>query len=175
LYAAGVLVIAHGSRNPQWNHLVELVVGNIRSSLPVRVCYLDFVEGKQIEDRVRDLERLGLKRIIVIPLFITMGSTHLNEIQFALGLIQAPAIDKDIQPIKTHAEIVWCPPIEDHDFAYQIISERIMNLSRNPSEEVLLLVGHGSEQPQFYEKWEDLKGRRMQLSIRMLLRGELRL
>ena len=163
--AAGVLIIAHGSRNPKWNHLVELVVRNIRSTLPIRVSYLDFVEGKQIEDGIRDLERLGLKQIMVIPLFVTMGSTHLDEIQYALGLIQNPAIDTDMQAIRTHAEIIWCPPLEDHDFVYQIISERILNLSENPSEEVLLLIGHGSEHPQFHEVWEELL-QRMTINLR---------
>src|SRR5699024_4021461 len=56
----------------------------------------------------------------------------------------------------TEAEIIWAPPLEAHPSVLKILNDRIRELSNAPAEEVLLLVGHGSEWPGFKERCEGL-------------------
>lgn len=152
----GVLVTAHGSRDPKWIELIDQAVQQARIDLPVRVGFLELVNNRSLSDGVRYFEQKGMRNIIVLPLFITEGSTHLNEIRYALGLISEPVLETDIEPIPHKAKISWCPPLEDHIIVQEILVERVKELIQNPAEELLFLIGHGSEETGFHERWEHL-------------------
>ncbi|MEW9668923.1 sirohydrochlorin chelatase [Ammoniphilus sp. 3BR4] len=153
---SGVLVISHGSRDQGWIDKIEQAVSDARLAIPVETVFLELVPGKTIEDGIRRLESQGLTQILAVPLFLTMGSTHLAEIQYALGLIPASPIPTDLCIIQSKAEIIWCAPLESHPYVQAILSERVKNLSQDPLQEGLLLIGHGSEIQGFHERWEAL-------------------
>jgi len=50
---------------------------------------------------------------------------------------------KTIKPVKTRAEVVLTDPLDDHPVVTSIVCRRISELSRNPSEEAVILVAHG--------------------------------
>lgn len=152
----GILVIAHGSSDLQWVKAIDEAVEQVKIEFPIEVGYLELVPDQSIADGVFKLEQQGVHRIIVVPLFVTMGSTHLNEIQYALGLIPEPSVATDLKPIQTNVKMIWTQPLETHPFVLQIMEERVRELSHEPREEILLLVAHGSEWPGFKERWNIL-------------------
>lgn len=152
----GVLIIAHGSKDREWVGMIEQAVKAAELDLPYVTGFLELVPGKSIKDGIRGLESRDLDRILVIPLFLTMSSTHLHEIQYALGLIPRSTIPTDIELIQPHAKIIWCSPLESHPYVHAILEERIKCLSQTPSQEALLLIGHGSDVEGFHEGWEEL-------------------
>ncbi|MCF6092674.1 cobalamin biosynthesis protein CbiX [Microaerobacter geothermalis] len=152
----GVLVISHGSSNGQWNRYIEEAVAQAKLPLPRAVAFLEWVPNKSIADGVAELEKQGVKQILVIPLFVCLGSTHLEEIKYALGIISHSAVPTDIEKISSQAEIIWGPAFDSHPYMTDIICDRIHKLSNDPSKESLLLVAHGSEIPGFYELWEKM-------------------
>lgn len=155
----GALVIAHGSRNANWVKGIEEAVQKARfkiPEMPMAIGFLELVPGKSIADGVYSLECHGVNRILIIPLFITMGSTHLEEIQYALGLLEQSRIPTELRPISSTAELAWCSPLEAHPIVLNILEERVQELSVIPEDEVLLLIGHGSKVAGFKEKWEEL-------------------
>lgn len=154
-----VLLIAHGSPDPDWLALVESSVPGSVADLPVRVAFLGGVEGRSIAEEWRRLEEAGAKRIIVLPLFVTAGSGHVGEIRSMLGLEPWRQEDKERWQIPAKARILWCPPLEDHPLVEQIVEERVRTLAANPQGEALLLVGHGSDSPMGQAKWERLMHR----------------
>lgn len=151
----GILLIAHGSKNQQWVEYIEQTIAAVNIDLPMTIGFLERVEGRSIADGVRELEKRKIKRIIAIPLFISSGSTHLEEIKFALGVIPTSRIETDFRPIDSHAEIIWCSAMDDHPYIINILKERIQLLSKEPANEGLLLVAHGSDKEGFYHLWED--------------------
>jgi sirohydrochlorin cobaltochelatase len=153
---AAVLVIAHGSPDPDWIRLVEETVSHTKLNVPVRAAYLGGVPGRSIADEVCRLERMGAEAIITVPLFVTAGSSHVNEIQYMLGLLPSAGFSSDVQKIPVETPIVWSPPLEDHPIVEEIVAERVRALTDDPSQEALLLVGHGSEWPGLRERWERL-------------------
>ncbi|KQL45602.1 hypothetical protein AN963_11090 [Brevibacillus choshinensis] len=151
-----VLVIAHGSPDPDWLELVESAVGQCHLDLPIRVAFLGGVEGRSIAEEWERLEEAGAKRIVVVPLFVTAGSSHVGEIRSMLGLDRCQGKDTEIPRVAVQARILWCSPLEDHPVVEQIVAHRVHALVSHPPTEALLLVGHGNERAGGQAKWERL-------------------
>jgi sirohydrochlorin cobaltochelatase len=151
--SAGVLVIAHGSRNAEWVAQIEQLVASVRCPVWIAIAYLESVEGQTIADGVERLQRQGVTRILAIPLFMTAGSTHVHEIQYALGLVPALTIESDITRIAPTAHIVWGPLLEAGDGIVTALYRRIRAFSHLPVT-TLLIVAHGSDAPTFHVRWE---------------------
>ncbi|MGD8191834.1 sirohydrochlorin chelatase [Brevibacillus ginsengisoli] len=152
----GILIIGHGSSKSYWVHMVDEAVRMLRADVPIVPCFLEIVEGRLIEDGIRALESQGVERIIAIPLFVASGSMHIDEIGMMLGVIPPDQVHTDelIEPIQTQAKIVYCAPMDDHPLIVDILEERIRELSIDPREEVLLLVGHGADEGKYHASWE---------------------
>jgi sirohydrochlorin ferrochelatase len=147
----GVLVISHGSRNEKWVHLVDDAVSamQVPRGIPVYSSFLEIVEGRLIQDGITHLESLG----ITVPLFISSGSTHIDEISYALGVKPEPVLPTDMTPFAIQATIHFTAPIDDDPIIAQILYEKMKPLSKTPAEEIVLLVGHGSIERNFHILW----------------------
>jgi sirohydrochlorin ferrochelatase len=151
----GVLVISHGSRNAAWVDLVDQAVAAVEldESIPIYSSFLEIVEGRLIQDGIDSLQRQGVSDIIVVPLFVSSGSTHIDEISYALGVIPAPNLATDMVPLQIKARIHFCTPIDDETDIAHIIYSKIEPLSHEPSREIVLLIGHGSVEKGFHLRW----------------------
>lgn len=151
----GVLVISHGSRSEHWVRLVDEVVHAVQvpKGIPVYSSFLEIVEGRLIQDGITHLESLGVTDIIVVPLFISSGSTHIDEISYALGVKPKPILPTDMTPFAIRAVIHFTAPIDDDPVIAQIVYEKMKPLSADPSNEIVLLVGHGSIERDFHLLW----------------------
>lgn len=161
----GVLVISHGSRDEDWVRLVDDAVSavSLPGGIPVYASYLELVEGRLIQDGIYSLEAAGVTDIIVVPLFVSSGSTHIDEISYALGVIPEPILATDMELFDIKARIRFASPIDDDPVIADIVYDKIAALSVNPEREIVLLVGHGSVEKNFHLKWrqglEKLAGR----------------
>lgn len=152
----GVLMISHGSRDKAWVSIVEEAVSqlSLREDLPVAVSFLELVEGRLIQDGIDRLEQAGVTDIIVIPLFVSSGSTHVDEIEYALGAKPFPERETDLEPFTVQAKIHYGYPVDDDPDIARMIWDKLSGLSKNPERETLLLVGHGSRHEGFRQRWE---------------------
>ena len=63
-------------------------------------------------------------------------------------------------------------PMDDHPLIINVIERRVRELSTNPGEEIVLLVGHGSKLDSFYAIWKNVMERiALQLQERVGLKG----
>jgi sirohydrochlorin ferrochelatase len=149
------MVISHGSRSGKWVQLVDEAVAGVRlpDEVPVVSVFLEIVEGRLIQDGIHLLEDMGVTDIVAVPLFVSSGSTHIDEISYALGVIPRPTLPTDMVPFERKAAIHFTSPIDDDPNIAQIVYEKLKGLSTAPSEEVLLLVGHGSVERGFHLRW----------------------
>lgn len=154
----GVLVISHGSREEDWVRLVDEAVAQAR--LPEGVLryssYLEIVEGRLIQDGIDELEREGVTDLIVVPLFASSGSVHIDEIRYALGVQEASTLPTDLERLRIEAKVHWTSVIDDHPLIVDLMLEKLRALSQDPKREALLVVGHGAADPGFYERWRSV-------------------
>jgi sirohydrochlorin ferrochelatase len=151
----GVLVISHGSRNAEWVELVDQAVASVKLAdvIPIYSSFLEIIEGRLIQDGITSLEQQGVTDILVVPLFVSSGSTHIDEISYALGLISQPTLETQMVPLTIQAQIHFGSPIDDDEDIAQILYDKIQSLSVTPSREIVLLVGHGSIEKGFHMRW----------------------
>ncbi|MFI2857763.1 sirohydrochlorin chelatase [Paenibacillus sp. JSM ZJ436] len=154
----GVLVISHGSREPSWVALVEEAVTAMaeRCHLPVSASYLELVDGKLIQDGIDLLEGQGVTDMLVIPLFISSGSTHVDEIAYAIGAKPEPDMETDLDPFRVQARVHFGDPFDDGADTAAMVWDKVRSLSVNPAEEIILMVGHGSPHELFWRRWEKI-------------------
>jgi sirohydrochlorin ferrochelatase len=154
----GVLVISHGSRNRDWVRLVDEAIAPLRAFFPYPVysSFLEIVEGRLIQDGIDELERLGVTELVVVPLFVSSGSTHIEEISWALGVKETCRCETDMERFRLSARVRMCEPINADDDVVDILYEKMKPLSTDPASELILVVGHGSVLRGFHGVWRKM-------------------
>lgn len=152
----GVLIISHGSKDSGWTQLVDDAVKELSfpESMLVEASFLENVQGRGIQDGIDRLEAAGVTRIFAVPLFVSAGSTHVDEIGYALGAKPAPEKATDLQRFQISAELHFGSPLHDDPLLADMVWDKVKSLSEDRSREVILLIGHGSRHDGFLQRWE---------------------
>ncbi|RED51856.1 sirohydrochlorin chelatase [Cohnella phaseoli] len=155
----GLLVISHGSREHGWIALVDETIEAVRSQLGtelvVEAVFLELVDGRLIQDGINRLLAEGVTEALVLPLFVSSGSTHVDEIGWALGVYPEARTATELEPFELGGLCInYGQPMGEAAEIDSIVLDRLMRLSEEPSEEQVLLIGHGSEEAGFRESWE---------------------
>ncbi len=155
----GLLVISHGSRERDWIALVDETIGRVRSELGndlrIEAVFLELVEGRLIQDGIDRLLSEGVTEALAIPLFVSSGSTHVNEIGWALGAYPEARVATELERFELGSLCLhYGYPMGEAPEVDRIVLDRLRGLSQEPSKESILLIGHGSEEEGFRESWE---------------------
>lgn len=152
----GVLIISHGSQEQTWVESVDDAVSrlNLPDDLPVEASFLELVEGRLIQDGINRLEAQAVTDILVVPLFVSSGSTHVDEIEYAIGAKEAPERETDLEPFQVTARVHFGYPVDNDPDIAVMVWDKVKSLSREPKQETILLVGHGSIHDGFRQRWE---------------------
>ncbi|WP_168120348.1 CbiX/SirB N-terminal domain-containing protein [Paenibacillus sp. HB172176] len=168
----GILVISHGSREEKWVKLVDAAIHAAAAGfhVPVVSSFLEIVEGRLIQDGIDELMRFGVTDLFVLPLFVSSGSTHVDEIGQAFGFPWVSDLEGDLGEFRVGegVRVTYGLPIDDDPEIGELLLANISELSTDPSREALLLVGHGSKEPVFHERWAEGLGK---LAKRLRLAG----
>lgn len=154
----GLLVISHGSRESGWVALVDESVEAAREQLGDRLlieaAFLELVEGRLIQDGIDRLEAAGVTHLFALPLFVSSGSTHVEEIGWALGAFPESRTETDLARFRTSSNLTYGKPMDDDQEIVDVILDRLKQQSQHPAKESILLIGHGSKEKGFLEAWE---------------------
>ncbi|MDI9394409.1 MAG: CbiX/SirB N-terminal domain-containing protein [Euryarchaeota archaeon] len=153
----GILVVAHGS-DENWNQRVRESVAEVEVPYPVELGFLD-TETENISRAVQELEEKGVKRIVAVPIFVCSASSHMEEIKYMLGLPSslddAAAQEEGLDRIEKTAIVDLTPALDDHLLIAEILNERLKNLSQNSEKEIVVLVAHGTADPENLAVWQE--------------------
>lgn len=138
----GFLIIAHGSKKHEWVRRIDYLIDELsqaiqsenknRLIIAIEVAYLEHVPMRSITDGINELLNEKVEHIVAIPLFISSGSSHMNDIYYCLREAACPCPIEIMQPMN------------DHPLVISMILDRIQQLSQNEQQESVLIVGHGS-------------------------------
>ncbi|MFP4197166.1 MAG: CbiX/SirB N-terminal domain-containing protein [Methanomassiliicoccales archaeon] len=84
--ASGILLVAHGSRGNQGMELLERIAGDMRRRFPSHPVSLAMVGDSSIRGSIHRQAALGVRRILVVPVFISHGVHTMRDIPEELGL-----------------------------------------------------------------------------------------
>jgi sirohydrochlorin cobaltochelatase len=94
----GLILLAHGARDPAWATPFEAVVARVRARAPEAVVRLAFLElmTPRLEDAGAELAGLGCTRVDVVPVFLGMGGHVRRDVPAQLAVLR-----------QSHAAVVW--------------------------------------------------------------------
>jgi len=158
---SGILVMAHGG-DDAWNRDVETVVGPLRDKYSVEIAF-GMARTSTLREAVARLEHRGVRRIAVVRMFIS-GESFLRETEYILGLRQdappAPAGEnhdhcmEKAEPIPVKSSLILSREgIADSPLVDDILLDRALALSTNPSQESVLILAHGPGDDGENERW----------------------
>ena len=117
----GIILFAHGSRDPLWHKPMEAVAERIRQSAPDTVVVSAYLElsTPDLATAMAAMQEAGVGSVTVVPLFLGVGKharedlpvlvaglrQQYQDIQIAL----APAVSEDPRLIQILAEISLSP------------------------------------------------------------------
>ena len=161
----GILVMAHGGGD-EWNEAVRQSMSSLADRFPLEIAF-GMADAGSIERSVRRLEAAGVEHVGVVRMFISGESWYERTMQI-LGL-QAGA------PSKEEAEKIPQPRMFmpmgfwklDTDLSFyvsedgladasemdEVLVSRINSLSKEPSQEVAIIVAHGTGSDEEDSRW----------------------
>ncbi|WP_440945046.1 sirohydrochlorin chelatase [Methanosarcina sp. T3] len=155
----GILVVAHGSSEDEWNQPVRDAVEGIDCPYPVELGFLEFVEGEDIGTAVASLEEQGVEHIITVPIFVASASGHIEEIKYILGIsssiTEEDAIEEGLEVVSYNAEIEITSALDDHPLVAEILDDRIATVSQQADQEIVILVAHGTSDAEDLAVWKN--------------------
>lgn len=161
--AIGTLVVAHGA-DSAWNAPVEALVNSLATGGPVRLAYLmgPGAATHGFADVAKELEALGVREIIVVPLLVSSYSEHYRQIRWLAGL--ADSIDATLaqhmqrmgmQPAKVSVPVRVAAALDDADALAQVLAARARAATSTAADQALFLVAHGPNEASDYARWMD--------------------
>ena len=73
----GIVLFAHGSREPDWARPFERIASQLRKEFRVELAYLERMTPS-LDEAVTALASSGLKRVRIVPVFLGAGA-HIRE------------------------------------------------------------------------------------------------
>ena len=100
--AAGLLLFAHGARDPRWAQPFEAVAERVRAArpdTPVGLAYLEFMTPG-LAQAGADLVALGCRRIEVMPLFLGAGGHVRKDLPVLMDALRSahPGVHFSLNP-----------------------------------------------------------------------------
>ncbi len=98
--AQGIVLFAHGSRDPRWRAPIEAVAQSVQRQAPqaaVRCAYLELADP-DFATAVQELFQGGVRRLRVVPMFLGMGKHAREDLPalVAAARAQHPGLDVEL-------------------------------------------------------------------------------
>jgi sirohydrochlorin ferrochelatase len=150
----GLLLIAHGAPNPQWNKPVLEFGQNVAKKVlkdgkykAVRTALMEFAQP-DIPTAVAELEAAGCDRIIAIPLFIApTGHTHF-DVPAVLGIYSSPKTTATLKAegakiARPKVPITLVQTLAESDVLEHYAIDEVRKHSKSPRDEAIVFLVHG--------------------------------
>lgn len=112
----GLLLFAHGARDPAWARPFEIITERLRAArpgTPLAMAYLEFM-SPGMEDAAAQLAAAGCTRVHVLPLFLGTGGHVRRDVPLLLERLRE--LHGDAIEWRLH------PPLGDQDAVLQAIT-----------------------------------------------------
>jgi sirohydrochlorin cobaltochelatase len=114
----GIILFAHGSRDPQWRMPFEGILKKIQalSSSPTSLAFLECM-APTLEQAIDDMVSAGVKQISVVPVFLAVGSHVRKDLPL---LLEAARLKHPDLALQATAAIGEQPAIQEAIAAFAL-------------------------------------------------------
>ncbi len=112
----GIILFAHGSRDPLWRRPMEAVAERVRSAdsaTPVRCAYLELTEP-DLPTTAAELAALGVAEVTILPMFLGAGR-HVRE--------DLPALVAGLEQAHPGTRWLLQPPVGEHPRLLDLLAD----------------------------------------------------
>lgn len=161
----GLLLVNHGSPSKTWrNALLDLekkVTPEIlkdKKISGIKTAHMEYNEPS-IATQMKEFDKEGYTDVIIVPIFLTVSPHTFEDIPTIIGqkndkksfeMMKLENIERYVAKAKTHIT----PLLDFSDILQKNVLRRVQTLSKNPSEEGLVLIGYGDED--YNKEWTEL-------------------
>lgn len=161
----GLLMVNHGSHSETWrNSLIDLeksVTNEIMKDKIINGIKTAFMEYNEpsIATQMKEFDKEGYTDVIIVPIFLTVSPHTFEDIPTIIGqkedkksmeMLKLEKIERYRANAKTHIT----PLLDFTDILQKNVLRRVQQLSKNPSQEGLVLIGYGDED--YDKEWTEL-------------------
>lgn len=142
----GIIVLTHGAFEPGDTLFANSLTGLARQH-PVAIGYgMAMMNGNHIQSAIEQLEAAGAQKIVVVPAALSPNGTVYEQWAYYLGerdeaaYLPAPRVSSNVP-------LSFAAPLAEHSMASSMLLDHAREISQNPENEFVLIVGHGPSEP----------------------------
>ena len=157
----GVVVMPHGATKP-YNDAIEKTIQPLKKKYQVEMAY-GMGDSISLQNAISNLEGKGIKRIVFVRMYPSSDQFK-EKTDYILGLdSRVPEQWDGLIPsqVRTSAIINTFGGYEEDSLIAGIFLDRIKEVSKNPTEETIILLAHGGKN----EQAEKLRNEKMDSHI----------
>jgi len=138
----GILVLAHGF-GKHGDQVLRTQMLPTGEEVPVSFAFgMSMMMSDHIQLGLNRLTDAGATDIVIIPAVSTRHNTLMRQWDYVFARQDAPEY-ASVPRVRTPARLHFVNPLEDHELAGQILIEYTGEISENPANEEVIIVGHG--------------------------------
>jgi hypothetical protein len=140
----GVLALAHGFKE-EANQQFREAFGPASEAYPTTYAFgMAMMTSAHIQAAVTELERAGAQTIVILPTTTADHSTLTQQWDYIFGLEEESAY-LDVPRVQTQARLIWAETPTAHPIMAEIMLDHARELSRDPANELVIIMGHGPQ------------------------------
>ncbi len=140
----GFVLMPHGA-DIDWNEAIRQPLVELTQSRLVEYAF-SMADPVVLGRAVSRLEARGARAIVLVRVF-AQAASFLDRIEYLLGLSHEPGMSMGMAPparVRSASVFTTLGGLEDHPAFAEALVARARALSENPSEEAVILLGHGA-------------------------------
>jgi len=164
----GVLLVSHGSHSKNWRRMLRATQTDVEKDVlkggkvsGIKTAFMEYTEPT-IATQLKAFDDDGYTDVIIVPLLLTVSSHSFDDIPIIAGLRECASKEEELRlesiaVYKAKAKVVLTPLLDFTTVLEKNVVRRAKAMSKNPSEEGLVLVAYGSTP--YNKEWEILMGK----------------
>ena len=141
----GVLILSHGVGENSDRLLVEKL-SPMAEKRPTAVAFgMAMMMSTPIQTAVDDLTARGVERIVLVPTAQSEYNSLTRQWQYIFGMHDESSY-LDVPRVESDATFMMSNHLDDHALITEILLDHTNEMSTDPQNEVVIIVGHGPEE-----------------------------
>jgi sirohydrochlorin cobaltochelatase len=141
----GVLILAHGVGENSDKLFVE-ALQPMAEQRPTAISFgMAMMMSSQLQAAVDDLTERGAETIVLVPTAMTEYNSLTRQWEYIFGMRDESSY-LDVPRVESSARFLMAKHFDDHPLVTEMLSDYTLAQSKNPGNEVVIIVGHGPEE-----------------------------